>query len=537
MENLLKKVMIVDDNHLAVEGIYKNINWEDLGAEVVVMQYDGLSALSAVKEEPIDLIISDIEMPGLNGLEMSKEVIQINPHIKIILISAFDEFEYAKQAVRLGAYDYVEKPIDYDYLTSMVKNALLLIDKERNNLEILKKSRPAMISNFFSALIHSYSDEAQYNLSHYPHYLDLELTYKYYTVVTLDIENAVKVKAQIGIQDYHIQLMNLTDYTQECLKNFHLSYILNDLHGLVCILAHNTLNQLNFQQMVYEFSDMLSQHYQDHLLQINLGIGTVIKNLWDMHIAYESSRHALDYRFFFPQKAIFDVRDVLGNNLSLNLFTSSKEEQLIQLICKKDLDAIAKWIDNFSSELLEKYHTKNLLFIRIYSILGRILKLLYDIDVDSSDIEREIISVYSRLDSFTVISQIFTWLNYICKTTCEKLEASTRTYHKKMCESVLNYIKENYENSELCLNRIADFINVSPTHLSALYKKSTGQNISDIITSVRIDAACQLLLHTNLSLKEISEKTGYTNQYYFSSCFKKKMGKNPSSFRSEAQTS
>ncbi len=527
----MKKVMIVDDNHLSVEGIYKNINWKALDTEVVQLQYDGLSALTVLDTEHIDLIISDIEMPGLTGLEMARCAIQKNPFIKIILISAFDKFEYAKQAVRLGAYDYVEKPLDYVYLTEKIRNALVLIDKELHNLELLNKSRPAMIENFFTDLIHSSSDEAKYNLSNYPGYLNLKLDCHFYSIVVFDIENAVEVKSQLGIQEYHIQLMNLYDYIRELCEPFNLSYILNDLNGLVCILGHNYSNKVYFQKEIYNIITSTWEHNQDKLLNINIGIGTVIKYLWDMNVSYESAKHALEYRFFFPQQNIFDARDSIGDSLSANLFSGNKEEQLIQLICKKDSKEISKWIENFSAQLLENYQTKNLLFIRVYSILGRILKFLYEMDVNSSDIEKEIIQVYSKLDTFTTSREIFHWLDKICQTTCLKLEDSVKTYHGQMCESVLGYIKQHYENTELCLNEIADFVNVSPAHLSALYKKSTGQNISDIITTVRIEAACQLLNQTSMSLKEISKKIGYTNQYYFSSCFKKKIGQTPSGYR------
>ncbi|MGB8451300.1 MAG: response regulator [Anaerocolumna sp.] len=527
----MKKVMIVDDNHISVEGIWKNIDWTSLGAEVVEMQYDGAAALEVLDSTPIDLIISDIVMPGFTGLDLASKALKKNPLIKIILISAFDKFEYAKQALRIGAYDYVEKPLDYDYLVDKVRNAINLIEKEQINIEILENSRPAMIDSFFASLIHSYSDEARYNLSNYPNYLQLDLKCHFYVVIAIDIENAAAVKSSLGIQKYHLELTNLHNYLNELLGSLNLHYILNDLHGLTCILGHNYSNQVYFQKMLYNIITEVEQHYQENLLSINMGIGNVIKYLWDMNLSYNSARRALEFRFFFPQQHIFDARDTMGSNLSATLFSNDKEEQLIKLICKKDTKEISKWIKLFSEELLENYQTKNLLFIRIYSVLGRILKFLYEMDINSTDIEKDIIQVYSKLESYTTSEEIFRWLDGICQNVCTKLSDSVQTYHKQVCDSVLDYIKHHYANNGLCLNDIADSVNVSPSHLSVLYKKGTGQNISDTITSVRIDAACQLLLHSVLPLKDISEKIGYTNQYYFSSCFKKKMGQTPSEYR------
>lgn len=532
----MKKVMIVDDNHISVEGIRKNIDWVSLNAEVVAQKYDSAAALDVLESTSIDLIISDIEMPGLNGIELAARALQKNPFIKIILISAYDKFEYAKQAIRIGAYDYVEKPLDYDYLTDKVRNAFKLLDKEREDLDLLEKSRPALIDSFFSSLVHSSSDESQYNLSNYPNYLHLDLNCHFYAVIAIDIDNAAAVKSKLGIQKYHLALTNLQDYISELCRPLNLHYILNGLHGLICIIGHNYANQMHFQKELYSIVTDIDAHYQNSLLSLNIGIGTVIKYLWDMNLSYSSARRALEYRFFFPQQNIFDARDTMGSNLSATLFSNDKEDQLIQLICKKDKKEISRWIHDFSEELLANYQTKHLLFIRIYSILGRILKFLYEMDIDSAEIEKEIIQVYSKLDSLTSSAEIFRWLDNMCQNVCNKMEDSVITYHKQICESVLKYIKQNYMSTTLCLSDIADYVNVSPTHLSALYKKSTGQNISDLITSVRIDAACQMLLHSSLSLKEISEKIGYTNQYYFSSCFKKKMKITPSEYRSGIRT-
>ena len=123
--------MIVDDNALAAEGIEKNIQWKELDAQVSIIQYNSRSALEAMKEIPVDLIISDIEMPDLDGISMSKLALSINPQVKIILVSAYDKFEYAKRAIRLGVFDYIEKPLDYGYLTEKIKNAFIQLDKTR----------------------------------------------------------------------------------------------------------------------------------------------------------------------------------------------------------------------------------------------------------------------------------------------------------------------------------------------------------------------------------------------------------------------
>ena len=146
------KIMIIDDNHISVDGICHNIDWSDLNAEVACKAYDGQQALDYLQNNMVDLIISDIEMPQLDGLSLAQNALKINSSIKIILISAFDKFEYAKQAIRLGAFDYIEKPLDYSYLKKIIRNALSMLNKEQRNLEILKQSRPIMIDNLIQII-------------------------------------------------------------------------------------------------------------------------------------------------------------------------------------------------------------------------------------------------------------------------------------------------------------------------------------------------------------------------------------------------
>lgn len=469
----MKKVMIVDDNYLSTEGIIKNINWERLDAEVTHVENNGESAIEAIKEDPVDLIISDIEMPDLDGISMSSQAIAINPMVKIILISAYDKFEYAKRAIRLGVCDYIEKPLDYGYLTEKIEHAFRTIDRENRNMELLKQSRPVLTEKF------------------------------------------------------------LLDLLQENFSVFDTVYFVKEFSGIICILAQNTNNPNHFFQVIHKIVSTFIDTYKNGVLQLNFGIGTIVDSVWNLHISFENASHALKYRFFFPHQNIFDAKEAMGKEFSLLSFSDSREEELIQLICQKNTQAIEQWLHNFFQELSQKCYTKNILFIRIYSLLGRILKFLYELNIDTSDLENKIISVYNQFDQFSTYEQFYQWMNDLCILVCQKLDTSLNSYHNQLCELVQSYIIENFEDNALCLNDIAKHANVSPAYLSALYKKNCGQSISDTISSCRIDKACQYLTKSNLSLKEISTRCGYTNQYYFSNSFKKKLGVSPSVYREQ----
>lgn len=222
----------------------------------------------------------------------------------------------------------------------------------------------------------------------------------------------------------------------------------------------------------------------------------------------------------------------MGNQIPAEIsLGNNQEEQLIQLICIRDLPAIHAWIQNFSKLLLENYRVKQFIFIRVYLLLGRLLRFSYEMNIDVRQTEQEIIELYSRIDHISSSAEIFDQLHRICCDICRQLDASAKNHHEHICAATIEYIHGHYQEASLCLNDIAEHVNVSPAYLSALFKKTQKENISDIITNIRIDAACQQLSSSAASLKEISCRVGYANQYYFSSCFKKKMGMTPSAYR------
>ncbi|EKQ57552.1 MULTISPECIES: response regulator [unclassified Clostridium] len=530
----MRKVIIVDDNHLSVEGIYKNINWDSLNSQVIYMFYDSQSVIDAVKSTDVDLIISDIEMPKISGLEMSKQILKINSNIKIILISAFDKFEYAKQAIRVGVYDYIEKPIDYGYLNLIIRNAFNQLAKEERNIKILNESRPLMVNKFFSELIHLNSDDAKYNLSKYPDYLSLNLNLKYFIILNFRITNSKKAKNDLGIEKYHISLIDLSDYIKSFFSNFHLYHHINERDDMIIFIGGNYPNKNYLLNKIHDILSSFIENYESKIFELNIGIGSVVDSVWNMKISYDNSCQALDYSFFFPQNNIFDIHDIVRkSNSNHNIYVCNNEEKLIQLIYKKDLNGIRNWIQIFYEEILVNCNNKYLIFNNIYSILSNVLKLLYNMSINTRDIENIIVDTYSNLSTIYNSSDIINWLFDILKIICNRLDESIKNQHEYLCNNVITYIKDNYSKKDLSLNEIALYVNVSPAYLSALFKKQIGENISTVITNIRIEHACKLLANTNLSLKEISEKVGYVNQYYFSSCFKKKMNKNPSIYRQE----
>ena len=161
----MKKVLLVDDSQLSIDGLVQNIDFQQLGLDIAAVCLDSESALDHLNREEVDIVISDIRMPNLTGLDLARYVIPRHKQTKIILISAFDDFEYAQEALRIGVFDYIQKPIDYAYLQRSIQKALDSVEVERALYRQLQDIKPYLEAKLYMDLLHSYPESARVVLS------------------------------------------------------------------------------------------------------------------------------------------------------------------------------------------------------------------------------------------------------------------------------------------------------------------------------------------------------------------------------------
>lgn len=534
----MRKLVIVDDNAFLIEGLCRNIDYSQMDVEIRATLTSGAQVLELLSTTDVDLIISDIRMPGMTGLEMAREVIKIKPGIKIILISAYDDFNYAKEAIRIGAFDYVEKPLDYSYLSSVIAKAVHKIDQEEKLLAELNENRLALEQKFFYDLINYNPEEAQYYLLSNADYLKICISYHQYLCAIVKIHAAIDVQKVYGVERYHILVMNLIEDIREGFAFCEMCHCLTIADKIIIILGCNSTDD---EILNHKATDLFTNFCNSHPysnLAFSVGIGDVVSRIWQIPISHTNAKAALEYRFFFADRNVLNIQDI-KNRTAVNdsniLFTDDSEEELIRLLCQKDEEGIKTFVESLSQQLSVSVLDKSGVFAFIYALLAKLMKFFNDTGIMAQKIQDEFASAFSDLSKFQTNTELYHWLLKICLLACESLQESVESHHNKICESVLKYVEQNYMNPDLCLNDISSHVNMSPHHLSAVFKKTKKQNLSDTITLIRIAKAQILLKTTDYPLKEISEKVGYANQYYFSACFKKRTGVNPSAYRLNEQ--
>lgn len=527
-----RHVIVIDDNQFTVEGITSQVDWGSLDAEITGTFNDGFSAIDFSRTHPVDLIISDIEMPGINGIEMCTKLLVLHPELKIILISAFDKFDYAKKAIRIGVADYIEKPISYPYLYEKLEAVFKDMDLEDKTRSIVENSKPIIQEKLISDLISYSGSGAREHLARYAKYLNLIFNYSCYNVIKVQIENADFVEKEYGVQYYQMDVIRLEQIIRETGAVFDWCYCYNTYNSIYCVIGQNTKNSSHFLAVIHKLADTIIDKANAEL-ELNIGIGTIVAHISKIHDSAENAEGALKYRFCFPHDTIYDANDTEKHSFTFEQESKYDTSTLLSLIAAKSTDRIRQWLRDYFDTLAKESTVKNILFSRIHIFIGEIIHFCYEVNIDIPDLERDVTELYKHIDRFNDYNQLFEWMYSFCLKVGSRLNTSTESYHEHICSMVSSFISDNYADSSLSLNDIARHVGVSSAYLSALYKKVNGRNIFDTITALRLDKACRLLSQTSLPLKDISTRCGYSNQYYFSNSFKKKYGTSPSAYRKE----
>ena len=522
-------ILVVDDNRLIVNEICESLDWPSLGIGQVTRAFNGREALEKIQEETVDLLLTDVEMPGLSGLELSQEVAKASPQTKIILISAYDEFEYARGALRLGVFDYIEKPLDYDVLAKTISKACQEMEREKRNLEILEKSKPALAEQFFRMLLSS-EDPAQGEiLAPYSEYLGLDLDCASFMVVQVRLLNARRLWQTLGTQGYQVRVLDLEQALMEILTPCPLHCLLKDFDSYICILGLKEPPKQARALVVKRFEEVGNQYQEPFGLSI--GLGSVRGSIQELYLSLLQARQALRQRFFFPEQVLQEAVGFSADKGTALFLEGQKEEELIEYLCQGLEERVRQWCRQFIQRYENPASSRTLIYAAFYSLVFRLLSFCLEMNLDTSVRMAEVNEIFSSQEWFQSLPQIGQWLEGLCLDICRLLHETMDSYHEALCHRAARFVEQNYGNRDLGLSMVAEHVQLNSSYLSTLFKNVMGQNLSSFITEVRTRRACQLLKNTNLPLKTISEEVGYANQYYFSSSFKKNMGLSPSAYR------
>ncbi|MDD7795805.1 response regulator [Clostridium sp. 'White wine YQ'] len=522
------KLFLADDEIDLIDGIKSLISWEDYDIEVVGEADNGLDALDSIISLKPDIIIMDIKMPKMTGLEVLEELTKIKIKSKCIILSGYDDFSFAKKAIELSASNYLLKPCKPSEILDVVLNVKKTLDFERSKEALLNENILTLKEKLFTELIlgnHNYSSESLlsklnlYNIQNDFNYILVPVISLDYSSMIYDIYN------EIDINSIKISIKNLIYSSLSSLFTIE-SLDYKEYIVLILFISDNCYSYEKIKQSLLSLKDSIKANLG---FTISIGIGDPVTDLKEIDKCYKESYLAINSKFYLGDDILISIHDVKDSESKQSFYPVEEELAIINALRTGDNLIIDKYIESFYYSLSKGgFPLKNYLQGSTLSLLGSIYKFCIENDINIDFASTKDFSPFHRILKCQTINEIKDQVKLII----DKIFNEFNKNHKNnsLVSAAMNYIINNY-NKDISLETTAKVIYITPTYLSQLFKLETGVNFLEFLHSYRIEKSKELLKNRTLKNYQVAKLVGYSNEKHFSKTFKKYTGLTPKQFR------
>jgi two-component system, response regulator YesN len=532
------KLFIVDDEVSSRYGLRDCIDWIKYGIEVVGEAANGSAAMKLIPSLEPDIVITDVKMPRMDGIQLSVELKQLNKDIKIIFISGYDDFEYLKSALKVDAVDYILKPINPEEMLSVVQKVINMIDAEQGQKKLLNQmntkltqSMPLLRGKFFMSIIKDAAYEVN-KLKERLEFLELKLDmYGRYCTLVLSIDDSAALFDNISEKDRELTSLSIISICQEIIEEHLNGYVFENKQGeYVCIL----------NMKVDEDEDklfILTKSIQESIIallniKLTIGVGKTVGELSNLSQSYKTAFEAASQKLFLGKNRIITM-DSLGTYKDIIPKLDMEKCQRIYTALKTgDKLGISLLVDELFYELslsrnidLRYCHNVCLQLLIIGSSLLMDLEIVHD--ELSVDVKKHWQSVFKLETIGDMKEYVISCYSIVCSLIAEKRNKRS----VNAVEKVKAIIQRKYSDNNLTIDVISQEVYLASTYLCLVFKQETGETLNEYMTKVRMEKAKELLHDKNCKLYDISCSVGYMDASYFTKIFKKYTGVTPSEYR------
>lgn len=533
-ENMLK-VFLAEDEFIIREGIKNNIDWQAHGYEFCGEASDGELAFPLIQKTRPDILITDIKMPFVDGLALSRLVKKELPETEIIILSGYEEFDYAKEAIQIGVARYLLKPINGETLLQEIDSVAEIILGKQKEKEIREKYQKEMEENslrdqmdLFQHLVTG--DCSMEELLSVADKLDLKIMAPWYSIVLLKIQSM-----KHDYEEYSGSIVAVDERIVKLAEPEHVLIFDRALEGRAFLFKADSEEELLAYQKEYlgDVKEVLSGYAN---LRYFGGIGTPVNRLREIPASFEDASHAFAHRYLVAESCILDssllMQEGAAEQEDFRISAVNPEQidraKMQEFLRTGDLDEVIYFVDEFfgkldggamKSRIFRQYITMDAYFSIADFLKG--LGLQKD-EIEAPDQDSSILQ-----DEKSAMDYIVRIMNKAL--VLREKKASSR--YEDVVSEVIHYIEDNYAQEELSLNLLASHVNFSPNHLSMIFSQQTGQTLIRYLTDYRMNRAKELLRCSSKKSSVISMEVGYKDPHYFSYLFKKTQGMTPTQYR------
>lgn len=529
------KVFLVEDEFVVREGIKNNIDWKSHGYDFCGEAGDGELAFPMIQKLKPDIVITDIRMPFMDGLTLSRLIKKEMPWIEIIILTGYEEFEYAKESIKLGIAQYLTKPISGDELLKEVDELAVRIEEKRKEREIKEQYMKEMAENFlqerkdfFQYLVTGSKSAAE--LLELADKLQIDLSSMWYNIVLFQTQSMRHAQ-----DEYSNSLIEIEQEMNRLDDGAHLLIFDRNLEGKALLFKADSREELEQIQGDYldKMKGILAQY--EHVRYFG-GIGVPVDRLRELPVSFETASHAFAHRYLVRESRMLSSDELerdgyLGReefditNVDPKQIDRAKVREFLRL---GDREETIYFIDEFFNDLGANVMHSNI--FRQYitmDIYFCVVDFLADLQISRDEVEPFDVTSGPLQSAESAIQYIVEIIN----KALELRERTASNRYGDIVDEVMRYIEQNYADEELSLNLLASHVNFSPNHLSMIFAQQTGQTFIKYLTEYRMNKAKELLRCTGKRSSEISAEVGYKDSHYFSYVFKKTQGMTPTQYR------
>jgi two-component system response regulator YesN len=522
------KILIVDDEKLLRRGFIHITNWPEMGFFIAGEASNGVEALEIIEKTHPDIVITDIRMPLMDGIQLIKEIKAKYESIQIIVLSSYSDFQYVKFAMRYGAIDFILKQeMELDDILNTLKSA-------KNKIENSK-----LYANESAERIESTSREMFFDNIASNNLMDLPMTdfHQLKDIFGLEENNLM-------ITIFAVESGNFLDSDTGARFKYYLELLKKELQGIQPEFLLKNLSIFKQQQIVSIYNyrenerEVLKKDFE-RLIEVfnsnyNLRLWVVNSDLFNGYTSiskvFADTLKLAECTFYYEKGSVIETA----------IYTVSSEypevnfDIVSSFVEKYEFGKLLEWMLHSINEMnkdhqrVEPYLLKKYILEIVYFIKFKFIEVSTGVQIrelEKIDLER-----LQRLDSSTKYSKMLTELKAFIVEIQRIAVYVRREYHSPVIGAVLTYINNNY-GSDLSLASLALQFNISKSYLCKLFKNKTGENVNDYIQKIRIGKAKKLLAQGNLIVNEIASRVGYENTSYFIKIFKQNTGMTPYDYK------
>lgn len=536
------KLIIVDDEYSTRNGLKMCINWFEYGIEVAAEAENGHKGLELANRIRPDIVLTDVKMPGMDGIEMVKRLKEHHPDTKFVFISGYDDIDYLKSAMKMDAVDYILKPVNLEELNAVIEKIMAMSKREESRKDMLQRmnaklseSIPLLREKFFVQLIRD-SRTDRLSTEKRIDFLDLRLPYDApYCALIVRIDNPRAIFDTMTEQNTQLISFAIQNICQEIVDARASGSVFEHQRGEYVLLV--ALPETEGEDVIFPLASELMASLNDFLkrmakeISLTIGIGAAVANLGKMADSYQMAAEAIERKLFLGKNQVITF-DVMAAQKDVDYRRFNERVAVFGSVLKTgDVVQVHQQLDDMFDELRS---SAGIGFIDCQRICLQLLlvtsQFLSEFDMRAGDLGERESAAWSQLMKLETLEDMNRHLKRYLAEVCERIDDRREKPVPEVITEIMRIIQQHYSDN-LTIADIASQVYLAKTYICLLFKQETGETINEYITRVRMEKAKELLEETDRKLAEICSAIGYAEPSYFTKQFRKYTGMNPSDYR------